>query len=116
MLFNIHTLEWDEELLDMFGVPASMLPRFYRPPASPGYDEFMGAGIPIGGIAGDQHAALFGQNCTAKGSAKNTYGTGCFILMNTGETPIESKNSLLTTIAWGLKEKSVCYRWKEACS
>ncbi|MGE5494752.1 MAG: glycerol kinase GlpK [Burkholderiales bacterium] len=110
MLFNIHTLEWDEELLDMFGVPASMLPKVLPSSGVAGItDEFMGAGIPIGGIAGDQHAALFGQNCTAKGSAKNTYGTGCFILMNTGETPIESKNSLLTTIAWGLKEKSVCY-------
>jgi glycerol kinase len=110
MLFNIHTLEWDEELLKIFGIPASMLPKAVPSSGVVGMtDELMEASIPISGIAGDQHAALFGQNCITKGSAKNTYGTGCFILMNTGDTPIESKHNLLTTIAWGLEEKKVCY-------
>lgn len=110
MLFNIHTLKWDEELLDMFGIPAGMLPKAVPSSGVIGLTgEAMGAAIPIAGVAGDQHAALFGQNCMTKGSAKNTYGTGCFILMNTGDRPIESKNSLLTTIAWGLEGKNVCY-------
>jgi glycerol kinase len=110
MLFNIHTLEWDEELLGIFGIPSCMLPKTVPSSGVAGVtDSLMGAAIPISGIAGDQHAALFGQNCITKGSAKNTYGTGCFILMNTGDKPIDSKNNLLTTIAWGLGEKNVCY-------
>lgn len=110
MLFNIHTLEWDEELLEMLKIPAAMLPKAIPSSGIAGLtDDVMGANIPIGGIAGDQQAALFGQNCFEEGSAKNTYGTGCFILMNTGVKPVESKNNLLTTIAWGLGEGSVCY-------
>ena len=100
MLFNIHTLEWDKELLDLFGVPESMLPKVCS--SSEVYDDalILDSPVPIGGIAGDQQAALFGQMCTDPGSVKNTYGTGCFLLMNTGETPVESRNNLLTTIAW----------------
>ncbi len=110
MLFNIHTLEWDDELLAMFDIPAAMLPKAVPSSGIAGVtDGMMGAEIPIGGIAGDQQAALFGQNCFGEGSAKNTYGTGCFILMNTGDKPVESKNNLLTTIAWGLEKGKVSY-------
>ncbi len=109
MLFNIHMLEWDEELLDIFGIPEPMLPKAVPSSGVAGLTAgVMGEGIPIAGIAGDQQSALFGQNCFAEGSAKNTYGTGCFILMNTGDKPVESKNNLLTTIAWGQGGK-VCY-------
>ncbi|EFW37794.1 glycerol kinase [Treponema phagedenis F0421] len=108
MLFNIHTLQWDDEILQELGIPKSMLPEVK--PSSCVYgktDErtFGGAAIPIAGAAGDQQAALFGQTCFEQGMAKNTYGTGCFMLMNTGEKPIESKNGLLTTIAWGVGNK-----------
>jgi glycerol kinase len=100
MLFNIHTREWDEELLEALHVPRSMLPTVKS--SSEVYGETVGSvsGIPIAGIAGDQQAALFGQMCTKPGMVKNTYGTGCFMLMNTGTEPITSKNKLLTTIAW----------------
>jgi glycerol kinase len=102
MLFNIHTLSWDQELLDMFGIPESMLPEVKS--SSEIYGEtaegVLPASIPIAGIAGDQQAATFGQMCLSPGSVKNTYGTGCFILCNTGETPVQSKNNLVTTIAW----------------
>ena len=102
MLYNIHTLSWDKELLDLFGVPASMLPEVRS--SSEVFGETAGkllaARIPITGIAGDQQAALFGQMCTQKGMVKNTYGTGCFMLMNIGDKPILSKNNLVTTIAW----------------
>ena len=102
MLFNIHTLTWDEEILNLFNIPPSMLPT--PRPNSEIYGEttLFGAPIPIGGMAGDQQAALFGQCCFEKGEAKNTYGTGCFMLMNTGERPIMSQNGMLTTIAWGI--------------
>ena len=102
MLFNIHTLTWDEEILELFGIPRSMLPT--PRPNSEIYGEttLFGDPIPIGGMAGDQQAALFGQCCFEKGEAKNTYGTGCFMLMNTGEEPIMSQNGMLTTIAWGI--------------
>lgn len=108
MLFNIKTLEWDEEILKELTIPRSMLPEVK--PSSCVYgvtDEhtFGGVGIPIAGAAGDQQAALFGQACFEAGMAKNTYGTGCFMLMNTGTTPIMSKNGLLTTIAWGVDNK-----------
>ncbi|MGP1455359.1 MAG: glycerol kinase GlpK [Treponema sp.] len=108
MLFNIKTLEWDAEILKELDIPRSMLPEVK--PSSCVYgvtDEhtFGGADIPIAGAAGDQQAALFGQACFEAGMAKNTYGTGCFMLMNTGETPIMSKNGLLTTIAWGINNK-----------
>ena len=104
MLFNIHTLDWDDDILKLLGIPRSMLPKpvsnseFYEY-ADPMH--FCGA-IKIAGAAGDQQAALFGQACFAKGEAKNTYGTGGFLLMNTGNQPVRSKNGLLTTIAWGL--------------
>lgn len=107
MLFNIKTLEWDKEILAELNIPESMLPE--AKPSSCVYGEadstFFGGAIPIGGAAGDQQAALFGQTCFTAGEAKNTYGTGCFMLMNTGETPVYSKNGLVTTIAWGLDGK-----------
>ena len=104
MLFNINTLQWDEEILSELNIPACMLPEVK--PSSCVYGEaqpqFFGAAIPIAGAAGDQQAALFSQTCFTPGEAKNTYGTGCFLLMNTGKTPVFSKNGLVTTIAWGL--------------
>ena len=107
MLFNIHTLEWDKELLDLFGIPVSMMPAVKSSSEVYGHTKttIFAHEVPIGGIAGDQQAALFGQMCTAPGSVKNTYGTGCFLLMNTGEKPILSKNNLLTTIAWKIGDK-----------
>ncbi len=102
MLFNIQTLSWDEELLDLFNIPRSMLPEV-RPSSSIfGYADFFSSDVPIAGVAGDQQAALFGQACYEEGDLKNTYGTGCFLLMNTGSKPIFSKNGLLTTIAWSI--------------
>ncbi|GIN91182.1 glycerol kinase [Siminovitchia terrae] len=108
LMFNIHTLEWDKELLDILGIPASMLPEIR--PSSEIYSRtvpqhFFQQEVPIAGAAGDQQAALFGQACFETGMAKNTYGTGCFMLMNTGEKPVKSNNGLLTTIAWGLEGK-----------
>lgn len=107
MLFNINTLKWDEEILEELNIPRSMLPEVK--PSSCVYGEadpsFLGGAIPIAGAAGDQQAALFGQTCFEPGEAKNTYGTGCFLLMNTGEKPVFSKNGLVTTIAWGLDGK-----------
>ena len=102
MLFNIHTLEWDKELLDLFNIPASMMPQVKSSSEVYGYTKttLFAHEVPIAGIAGDQQAALFGQMCTEPGSVKNTYGTGCFLLMNSGERPIMSSNNLLTTIAW----------------
>ena len=108
LMFNIYDLKWDEELLDILTVPASMLPEVR--PSSEVYgktapDNFFGKEVPIAGIAGDQQAALFGQACYEEGMSKNTYGTGCFMLMNTGEKAVKSENGLLTTIAWGLDGK-----------
>ncbi|MCD6027779.1 MAG: glpK, partial [Solimicrobium sp.] len=101
MLFNIHTLEWDEELLTAFSIPRRMLPEVCSSSEIIGYTKIpLLASIPIGGIAGDQHAALFGQLCIKAGMVKNTYGTGCFLVMNTGSMPVKSKNNLITTIAW----------------
>ena len=102
LLFNIHTLAWDAELLDLFGIPASMMPSVRSSSEVYGHTKttIFAHEVPIAGIAGDQQAALFGQMCTAPGSVKNTYGTGCFLLMNTGEKPILSRNNLLTTVAW----------------
>ncbi|MGY5450994.1 glycerol kinase GlpK [Agarivorans sp. MS3-6] len=108
MMFNIHTLEWDEKLLDLLGVPKSMLPEVKSCSEVYGQTNIGGKGgtrIPISGIAGDQQAALFGQQCYRKGMAKNTYGTGCFLLMNTGETPVKSTHGLLTTIAFSINGK-----------
>ena len=107
MLFNIHTLQWDQEILEKLQIPASMLPQVM--PSSCVYGEtdpgLFGGAIPIAGAAGDQQAALFGQACFDTGDVKNTYGTGCFLLLNTGETPIPSRSGLVTTIAWGLGDK-----------
>jgi glycerol kinase len=107
MLFNIHTQQWDDDLLKLFGVPLNLLPEVRS--SSEVYGETSGqllaAKIPIAGIAGDQQAALFGQMCTQKGMVKNTYGTGCFMLMNIGDKPIISKNKLITTIAWKIGDK-----------
>ena len=102
MLFNIHDLEWDKELLELFDIPMSMMPEVKSSSEVYGYtkETIFACEVPIGGMAGDQQAALFGQMCTEPGSVKNTYGTGCFLLMNSGEKPIMSENNLLTTIAW----------------
>ncbi|MBQ7903179.1 MAG: glycerol kinase GlpK [Oscillospiraceae bacterium] len=102
MLFNIHTLQWDEKLLKELDIPASMLPQVLPSSHIYGYADIQGVQIPIAGIAGDQQAALFGQRCFEKGDTKNTYGTGCFLLMNTGTTPYESNSGLVTTIAVGI--------------
>ena len=107
MMFNIHTLQWDEDILKELEIPACMLPEVR--PSSAVYGEssplLFGGSIPISGAAGDQQAALFGQTCFEKGEAKNTYGTGGFMLVNTGEKPVESRNGLITTIAWGAEDK-----------
>lgn len=107
LLFNINTLDWDDEILKELDIPRGMLPR--PMPSSCVYGKadasFLGGEIPIGGAAGDQQSALFGQTCFEAGDAKNTYGTGCFLLMNTGEKPVFSQNGLVTTIAWGIDGK-----------
>lgn len=108
LMFNIYDLKWDEELLNILTIPKSMLPEVRPSSEVYGHTEenhFFGKKIPIAGVAGDQQAALFGQACFREGMAKNTYGTGCFMLMNTGEKAVRSQNGLLTTIAWGLNGK-----------
>ena len=107
LLFHIKNLTWDEEILKILDIPKSMLPEVKESSCIYGETDsaFFGGSIPIAGAAGDQQAALFGQTCFTAGEAKNTYGTGCFLLMNTGEQPVFSKNGLLTTIAWGLNGK-----------
>ena len=107
MLFNIHTLKWDEELLRLFDIPLSMMPEVRSSSEVYGATKstIFAHRVPIAGIAGDQQAALFGQMCVEPGSVKNTYGTGCFLLMNSGEKPIDSKNNLLTTVAWKIGDK-----------
>ncbi len=107
MLFNIRDLQWDHELLSLLEIPKNILPQVVESSGTVGYSDkkFFGAEIPIAGIAGDQQSALFGQACFEPGMAKNTYGTGCFILMNTGETIYKSNNGLITTIAYGLDGK-----------
>jgi len=107
LIFNIHSLDWDDELLEILGIPRAMLPEVL--PSSHVYGQtqpdWLGAAIPVSGDAGDQQAATFGQACFEPGSAKNTYGTGCFLLLNTGERPVQSENNLLTTIGWGADGK-----------
>ena len=107
MLFNIHTMQWDEELLGLFDIPVSMMPEVKSSSEIYGYTTttIFAHRVPIAGIAGDQQAALFGQMCVEPGAVKNTYGTGCFLLMNTGDRPIFSSNRLLTTVAWQLDGK-----------
>lgn len=110
LLYNIYELEWDEEICKKLDIPMSMLPEVKSSSEVYGDTDpsvFFGQRVPIAGIAGDQQAALFGQHCVDKGMAKNTYGTGCFMLMNTGEEPVKSDNGLLTTIAWGLDGKVI---------
>nr|WP_299339879.1 glycerol kinase GlpK [Allomuricauda sp.] len=108
LLFNINTMEWDDELLELLTIPKSMLPEVKQSSEVYGHTgpNFFAAKIPIAGIAGDQQAALFGQMCTQEGMVKNTYGTGCFMLMNIGEKPIVSENNLLTTVAWKINGKT----------
>jgi glycerol kinase len=108
LMYNIHQLQWDEEILDILNIPKGLLPEVRSSSEVYGYTDeahFNGHSIPIAGVAGDQQAALFGQACYGEGMAKNTYGTGCFMLMNTGEQPITSQHGLLTTIAWGIDGK-----------
>ncbi|WP_185862845.1 glycerol kinase GlpK [Blattabacterium cuenoti] len=107
MLFNIHTLSWDQDLIKLFDIPKTMLPEVKSSSEIFGYTtgHILSHQIPISGIAGDQQAALFGQMCTKIGMVKNTYGTGCFMLMNVGENPVFSRNNLITTIAWKIKDK-----------
>ena len=109
MLFNIHNLQWDAELLELFDIPYEMLPEVK--PSSSFFTETSGkilqAKVPVTGVAGDQHAAMFGQMCVGEGMIKNTYGTGCFLMMNTGDQPVFSKHRLLTTIAWQIEDKIV---------
>ena len=105
MLLNINTGQWDDELLDLFSIPASMLPVVKDSSGDFGAVEFQGKKVPIAGVAGDQQAALFGQTCFEKGMAKNTYGTGCFMLMNTGSERVDSESGLLSTIAWSIDGK-----------
>ena len=109
MLFNIHSLQWDDELVALFDIPKSLLPQVKSSSEIYGYtDNVLSAkNIPVSGIAGDQQAALFGQMCTQPGMIKNTYGTGCFMLMNTGKQPVISNNNLLTTIAWQVNGKTM---------
>jgi glycerol kinase len=108
MLFNIHTLSWDKDLLEIFNVPETVLPDVRSSSEIYGHtaDGMFPVPIPIAGVAGDQQAAAFGQMCLAEGSVKNTYGTGCFILCNTGNKPVKSKNNLVTTIAWKIKKQT----------
>jgi glycerol kinase len=106
MLYDISKGDWDDELLKLFGVPRSMLPEVRSSSEVYGMTNLLGTPIPIAGIAGDQQAALFGQACTKPGMAKNTYGTGCFMLMNTGTKRIASKNNLLTTVAWRIGDRT----------
>ena len=107
LLFNIHTLQWDKDLLELMDIPQSLLPEVRDSSGIFGYTDTIlsGTGLPVAGIAGDQQSALFGQMCTAPGMVKNTYGTGCFMLMNTGEKPVVSNNNLLTTVAWKINNK-----------
>ncbi len=109
MLFNIHDLAWDKELLNIFKIPPGLLPEVKSSSELYGHTEYeeLGAAIPVSGISGDQQAALFGQMCTDKGMVKNTYGTGCFVIMNTGKKAVTSKHNLLTTIAWKIKDETV---------
>ena len=109
LLFNIHTLNWDDELLSILNIPKNMLAKVYDSSKIIGTTDFdvLGFEIPISGIAGDQQAALFGQMCVEPGDVKNTYGTGCFCMMNTGEKPVKSNNRMLTTIGWKIGDKTV---------
>lgn len=111
MMFNIHELDWDERMLEVLDIPRAMLPKVRPSSEVYGQTNIGGKGgtrIPIAGIAGDQQAALYGQLCVQPGMAKNTYGTGCFLLMNTGKEAVRSKNGLLTTIACGPRGSELC--------
>ena len=107
LLFNINTLQWDDEILDILKIPKELLPKVVSSSEIVGYTDssLFGKEIPISGIAGDQQSALFGQMCIKEGDVKNTYGTGCFCIMNTGKKIIKSKNKMLSTIAWKLNNE-----------
>ena len=105
LMFNLHTMDWDDELLDLLDIPRAMLPEVVASSGVMGEATALGAPVPISGCAGDQQSALFGQACFHPGSAKNTYGTGCFLLMNTGHAPIQSGSNLLTTVGWKIGDK-----------
>ena len=107
LIYNIHKLEWDEELMDILDIPSNILPNVYQSSEIIGTANILGNKIKIAGIAGDQQAALFGQLCLNPGDVKNTYGTGCFCIMNTGEIPVNSKNNMLTTIAYRINNKTI---------
>src|SRR4030095_3090141 len=109
MLFNIHSMEWDEDLLQLFDIPRLLLPFVHSSSEVYGVTQkvLAASDIPIAGIAGDQQAALFGQMCIQPGMVKNTFGTGCFMLMNTGQKPVKSSQNLLTTVAWKLNGKTI---------
>ncbi|MBL29868.1 MAG: glycerol kinase [Flavobacteriaceae bacterium] len=107
LIYNIHKLEWDEELMDILDIPSNILPNVYQSSEIIGNADILGNKIKIAGIAGDQQAALFGQLCLNPGDVKNTYGTGCFCIMNTGENPVNSKNNMLTTIAYRINNKTI---------
>ncbi|MBL8151712.1 MAG: glycerol kinase GlpK, partial [Blastocatellia bacterium] len=109
LLYNIKTLDWDDQLLSLFDIPRSILPEIVPSSGVIGKTTLFGDEIAIAGLAGDQQAALFGQGCYSPATAKNTYGTGCFVLLNTGQEIVHSKNRLLTTVAWQLEGKPVCY-------
>ena len=117
MLLNIHTGEWDDEILEALGIPKQILPEIHDSAEVYGITDpldFFGAKIPISGSVVDQQAALFGQACFKPGTVKTTYGTGCFMLMNTGDKPVYSENGLLTTVGWGLNGKRLPSPWTEA--
>jgi glycerol kinase len=107
MLFNLHTLDWDQEILDYFRIPASLLPRVVASSVAVGETDLFGGLVPIAGVAGDQQASLFGHQCFERGAVKNTYGTGCFLLMNTGQEIPRSESGLLATVAWGRNGRTV---------
>lgn len=112
MLFNVHTGQWDDEILDILDIPKSILPEIKDSAEVYGYTDpldFFGAGIPISGSVVDQQASLFGQTCFEPGTVKTTYGTGCFMLMNTGDKPVYSENGLLTTVAWGIEKGAMTF-------
>jgi glycerol kinase len=108
LLFNIHTQSWDDELLKVLDIPRSVLPEVLPSSGIVGEttSDLLGGAVPVAGVAGDQQAALFGQGCLEPGTGKNTYGTGCFVLMNTGEAPVSSKNRLISTVAWQLSDRT----------
>ena len=118
MLFNINTGEWDHDIMEWLSIPRVMLPEVVDSSGICGHTtpDVFGAEIPIGGIAGDQQAALFGQSCFERGDIKNTYGTGCFVLVNVGDEPLRSTRGLISSVGWRIAETGPPMCWKEASS